>query len=80
MLQQFVKAYNKPVYTALGMPPPAVTPKQVLEIWTLINERSTCVRVGTVKFNVGQHVRISKEKMKSAKGRKRIILTRYLES
>ena len=29
------------------------------------NER---VRVGKVKFNVGQHVRMSKEKMKFAKG------------
>jgi len=28
---------------------------------------SSCVRVGKVKLNVGQHVRISKEEMKFAK-------------
>ena len=59
MLQQFVKLYN--VHTAHGVAPAAVTDKHVLEIWNRMNDRSR-VRVGTVKFNVGLHVRISKEK------------------
>ena len=49
------------------MVPAAVTVKRVLELWTRMNGRSH-VRLGRVKFNVGQHVRISKEKMKFAKG------------
>jgi len=67
-LQQFVKAYNNTVYTAHGMTPAAVTDKHVLEIWTRMNARKSRVRVGKVKFDVGQHARISKEKMKFAKG------------
>ena len=35
-----------------------------------MNEKRCRVRVGSVKFNVGQHVRISKEKMRFAKGSK----------
>jgi len=50
------------------MAPAAVTNKKVLEIRTRMNDRSR-MRVGSVKFNVGQHVRKkSKEKMKFAKG------------
>ena len=64
MLQQFVKAYNNRLNTAHGMAPAAVTEKHVLEMWTRMRSR---VRVGKVKFDVGQHVRITKEKIKLAK-------------
>jgi len=33
-----------------------------------MNDKRSCVRVGRVKFNVGQHVRSSKEKTNFAKG------------
>ena len=79
VLQQFVKAYNNTVHTALGVAPAAVTNKHVLEIWTRMNDRSR-VRVGKVKFNVVQFVRISKEKMKFPRGQNITTLTRYLES
>ena len=46
------------------MAPVDVTDKHVLEIWTRMRSR---VRVGKFNFNVGQHVRIIKEKMKFAK-------------
>ena len=65
VLQQFVKSYNT-VYTAHGMAPAAVIEKHFLVLWTRMNDRRSCVRVGKVEFNVGQHVR-SKEKMKFAK-------------
>ena len=68
MLQQFVKAYNNTVHAAHGMAPAAVTDKHVLELWTRMNARNSRVRVGNVKFDVGQHARISKEKIKFAKG------------
>ena len=45
MLQQFVRAYNKTVHTALGMAPAAVTDKHVLEIYGLVRMkiRLACV-------------------------------------
>ena len=43
MLQQFVKAENNTVHTALGMVPTAVTGKHVLEIWIRMNDRRSCV-------------------------------------
>ena len=49
------------------MAPAAVTDKHVLAICKMMNARSR-VRVGKVKFNVGQRVRNSKEKRKFAKG------------
>ena len=67
VLQQFVKAYNT-IRTAHRMAPAAVTDKHVLELWTRMNARKSRVRVGKVKFDEGQHARISKEKMKFAKG------------
>ena len=63
-LQQFVESY-KTVHTAHGMAPAAGTDKHVLAIWTRMMSR---VRVGKVNFDVGQHVRISKKKMKFSKG------------
>ena len=67
VLQQFVRAYNNTTHTALGIAPAAVSDKHVLEIWTRMNEKRSRVRVGRVKFAVGQHVRISKEKTRIAK-------------
>ena len=80
MLQQFVKAYNSTVHTWHGMAPTAVTAKPLLEIWTRLNDRRSRVRVGSVKFNVVQNARISKEKMKLAKGSGKIMLMKCLES
>ena len=68
VLQRFLRAYNNTVHTALGMAPAPVTDKHLLEIWTRMNEKRYRVRVGKVKFTVGQHVRISKENVRFAKG------------
>jgi len=56
------------VHTALGMARADVTGKHVLKIWTRMNDRKSRVRVGRVKFNVGQHIRISNDKMKFGNG------------
>jgi hypothetical protein len=50
------------------MAPAAVPDKKVLEIWTRMNDRRSRLRVGEVKFNIGQLVRISIEKLKFAIG------------
>ena len=50
------------------MAPAAVTDAHLLEIWNNMNEKRSRVRIGSVKFSVGQHVSISKKKMRFGKG------------
>jgi len=59
-------AYNDTVHSTTGMATLRVTDSDVLGIWKRMN-RGRHIRVVKVKFSVGQHVRISKEK-KFAKG------------
>ena len=48
------------------MAPSLETNADVITIWRLMEATRLWVRVATAKFRVGQHVRISKEKMKFA--------------
>jgi len=50
------------------MPPARVTDSNVLVIWKRMNEKRSRIPTARPKFHVGQHVRISKEKIKFAKG------------
>jgi hypothetical protein len=68
VLDRFVKAYNDTPHTATGMAPSKVGETDVLKIWKRLNERKRRRRAVAPKFTVGQHVRISKEKMRFAKG------------
>jgi transposase InsO family protein len=68
VLPKFVTAYNNSVHTSTGMAPSKVTKSDILAIWKRMNKRRQRIRIVTPKFHVGQHVRISKEKMKFAKG------------
>ena len=67
VLPKFVKSYNDTVHTTTVMAPSRVTDAEVLTLWRRMEARRLRVRVATAKFRVGQHVRISKEKMKFAK-------------
>ena len=80
VLQVFVTAYNNPVHTAHFMAQAAVNDKHVIEICIRLNGRRSHVHVGRLKFDVGEHVRISNDELKIGKGSNRIILARYLES
>jgi len=67
-LPKSVRAYNDTVDSAKGMAPSRVTDSDILPIWKRMEARRHSVRVAKAKFRVEQRVRISKEKMKFAKG------------
>jgi hypothetical protein len=67
-LPKFVKAYNDSVHISTGLAPARVTDKHVLQIWRRATKRQNRIPMAKPKFSAGQHVRISKEKMKFAKG------------
>ena len=67
VLPKFVKAYNDTEYTTTCMAPSRVIDADVLKIWSRMEGKRQRVRIATAMFLVGQHVRISKEKMKFAK-------------
>ena len=69
VLPKFAKAYNNTVHSTTGMAPSRVTDSDVLAIWKRMQDaRRGRVRVAkAATFRVGQHVRISREKMRFAK-------------
>jgi len=67
VLNKFVKAYNDTVHTTTGIAPSKVTDSDILHIWKRMNTKRVRIPSVGVKFRLGQHVRISKEKMKFAK-------------
>jgi len=65
VLPKFVRAYNDTVQSTTGMAPSRVTDSDVRAILNKMEAKRRLV--AKFKFSVGQHVRISKEKMKFAK-------------
>jgi hypothetical protein len=68
VLPKFIKGYNATVHIAIGMAPANVTDKDILTIWNTLTAQRYRTRSGKSRFRIGQHVRISKGKMKFAKG------------
>jgi hypothetical protein len=70
VLPKFVQGYNAAVHTTTGIAPAKVSDTDVLSIWNRMNEKAQrrLKRLARIKFRVGQYVRISKQKMKFAKG------------
>jgi len=68
VLPKFAKAYNDTVHSTTGMAPSRVSDSDILAIWKRMDEKTRSIRVILARFCVEQHVRISKEKMKFAKG------------
>jgi len=68
VLPAFVRGYNATVHSTTGMPPARVTDSDILTIWKRVNKKQDKIPIAKPRFRVGQHVRISKEKMKFAKG------------
>ena len=69
VLPKFVKGYNATVHSTTGMAPADVSDTDVLTIWNEMRGKAGKTQsLSKLKFRVGQHVRISKEKMKFSKG------------
>ena len=66
VLQKFLTAYNNTIHSSMGMAPSKINETNVLSVWQRLNSKQ--VKQKPVKFKVGQTVRISKEKMRFAKG------------
>ena len=79
VLQKFVDTYNDTVHSATGMAPSRVTDSDVLAIWQRMNKHIVRVRTVSARFRVGQHVRITKEKMKIKKAPNKILVGKYFE-
>ena len=78
VLPKFVKGYNATVHSTTGMAPADVSDTDVLTMWNKIcGKEGKTQRLSKLKFRVGQHVRISKEKMKFAKGSEKITPPRF---
>ena len=77
VLPKFVRAYNETVNWTTGMVSSRVTNSDVLAIWKRMESQSRGrFRVAKpATFRVGQHVRISKEKMRFGKAAKQNFIT-----
>jgi hypothetical protein len=61
-LQKFVSGYNNTVRVTTGVAASKVNDSNIIEIWKKINgENIKSVRVVKPKYELGQHVRISRE-------------------
>jgi hypothetical protein len=68
VLEPLVRGYNAAVHSTTGMAPVEVSDSDILAIWEKMNEKRGRISIAQPKLRVGQHVRISKEKIKFAKG------------
>ena len=77
-LHKLVKAYNGTVHTTTGIAPSKVTDLDILNIWKRMNAKRLRIQSVNAKFHVGQHDRISKEKLKFAKASEQNFSTEIL--
>ena len=78
VLQNFVRGYNDTIHSTTSMAPSKVTDSDILAIWNKMRSKHSSIRCPAVRFSVGQHVRISKEKLNFAKGDEETTLPKYL--
>lgn len=72
VLDALVSSYNHAIHSTLGMPPERVHPENILQVWNRLKQnRERRQKIKKVKFQIGDIVRISKEKMYFAKGYER---------
>ena len=68
VLHKLVASYNNSVHSTIGIQPCKVNSSNIYSIWKRINILIAKIPQGRVKFKVGNFLRITKEKVKFAKG------------
>ena len=65
---KLLTGYNISVLSTIGMPPSKVNPSNIYSVWKRMKSLWAKIPEGGVKYKVGDLVRITKEKVKLAKG------------
>jgi hypothetical protein len=78
ILQKLLEGYNNIVHSTIGMAPRNVNPSNIYAVWQKMRSQSAVIARGRVKFRVGDLVRITKEKLKFAKGYEHTFRQKYL--
>jgi hypothetical protein len=68
VIHHLLASYNKSHHSTIGMAPGKVNPSNIYAVWRRIKDSRSKIPRGIVKYKVGDHVRITKEKVKFAKG------------
>lgn len=79
VLEKLVASYNNTVHTTIGLPPSKVNPTNIYSVWQRLNSARSKIPQGRVKFKVGDLVRITKEKLKFAKGYEKTFSTEIFQ-
>jgi hypothetical protein len=68
VINTLLTGYNNSVHSTIAMPPSKVNPSNLYSDWKRLNSLWAKIPQGDVKYKVGDIVRITKEKVKLAKG------------
>jgi len=67
VINNLLASYNS-VHSTIAMPPSKVSPSNIYSVWRKVNSLRVKIPHGRVKFNVGELVGITKQKVAFAKG------------
>ena len=68
VMNKLLTGYNNPVHSTIGMPTGNVNPSNIYSVWKRMNSFWAKIPQGNVKYKLVDLVRITKEKVKFAKG------------
>ena len=68
VINKLIIGYNSSVHSTIGMPPSKVTTSNIYSVWRKVNSLRAKIPQSRVKFKVGDLVRMTKEKVRFAKG------------
>ena len=68
VINKLLTGYNKSVHSTMGVPPSKINTSNIYSVWKRMNSLWAKIPQLCVKYEVGDLVRITKEKVKFAKG------------
>jgi hypothetical protein len=68
VINKLLASYNNSFHSTIGRPPSKVNPTNIHSVWRKVNSLRSKIPHGHVKYKVGDHVRITRQKVKFAKG------------